>query len=67
MSCRYCNGTGKYKQPNNQERFDCLVDVEMDKAYFVNYNMAEEKAYEEVGYTLIDCPYCQNNNKDDDS
>lgn len=61
MNCSYCNNTGKYKKPNNQEKFDCLVDNEMEKAYFVNYAMAEEKAYKIVGYTLIDCPYCNNN------
>ena len=59
MQCIYCNDTGKYKEPKNKELFDRLVDIEMDKAYFVNYAMAEEKAYKEVGYTLIDCPYCK--------
>jgi len=39
--------------------FDRLVDNEMEKAYFVNYAMAEEKAYKKVGYTIIDCPYCK--------
>ena len=59
MKCIYCKDTGKYKEPKNKELFDQLVDTEMDKAYFVNYAMAEEKAYEKVGYTLIDCPYCK--------
>ncbi|MBQ4569384.1 MAG: hypothetical protein IJA62_04960 [Ruminococcus sp.] len=59
MKCKHCNDTGKYKQPNNEEKFERLVDREMEKAYFVNYAMAEEKAYKEVGYTLIECPYCQ--------
>lgn len=59
MKCRYCNDTGKYRKPKNQEKFDSLVDCEMEKAYFVNYDMAEKKAYKEVGYTLIDCPYCK--------
>ena len=60
MKCRYCNGTGKYKEPKNQEKFDRLVDAEMQKGYFVNYAMAEEQAYKEVGFNLIDCPYCKN-------
>ena len=59
MKCPYCKGTGKYKKPNDQKKFDNLIDIEMEKAYFVNYDMAEEKAYKEVGYTLIDCPYCK--------
>ena len=61
MKCNYCKDTGKYKEPKNKELFDRLVEQEMDKAYFVNYAMAEEKAYKEVGYTLIDCPYCKKN------
>lgn len=58
MNCRYCNDTGKYRLPNDVKRFERLVELEMDKAYFVNYNMAMEKAYQKVGYTVIDCPYC---------
>lgn len=58
MSCIYCDGTGKYKKPNDQERFERIIDTEMDKGYFVNAIMAQEKAYKEVGYTIIDCPYC---------
>ena len=59
MKCSYCKDTGKYKKPNNKELFDRLIDTEMEKAYFVNYDMAEEMAYKKVGYTLIDCPYCK--------
>ena len=58
MKCRYCKDTGKYKQPEDVERFERLIDIEMEKAYHVNYDMAEEKAYKAVGYTVIDCPYC---------
>lgn len=59
MKCTYCNGTKKYKKPNDQERFEKIIDNEMDKGYFVNYLIAEEKAYKEVGFTIIDCPYCK--------
>ena len=48
MKCPHCKDTKKYKKPNNQERFDRIVDTEMEKGYFVNYEMAEEKAYKEV-------------------
>ena len=58
MKCRYCKDTGKYRQPKDVERFERLIDVEMEKAYHVNYEIAEEKAYKTVGYTDIDCPYC---------
>ena len=58
MKCYYCNDTGKYKRPNNQEMFDHLVDIEMDKGYHVNAEIAREKAYKAIGFTVIDCPYC---------
>ena len=58
MKCNLCNGTGKYKKPNDEKEFERLVDIEMDKGYFVNLEMAQEKAYQRVGYTVIDCPYC---------
>ena len=58
MKCTHCKDTRKYKQPNNKERFEKLIDIEMEKSYFVNYDMAEEKAYKEVGFTIIDCPFC---------
>ncbi len=61
MQCRYCNDTGKYKKPNDEAKFDRLIDIEMDKAYPVNYAIAEKKAYDEVGFTVIDCPFCQKN------
>lgn len=56
--CIYCKGTGKYKKPLNQEKFEMIIDQEMDKSYFVNYAMAEEKAYKIIGFTLIECPFC---------
>lgn len=59
MKCEYCNGTGIYKQPDNKEKFDELVDIEMDKGYHVNYIMAMEKAYKRVGYTEVACPFCK--------
>lgn len=59
MSCSYCKGTGKIKKPNDEERFDRLVDAEMDKGYFVNYDMASETVLKKIGYTLIDCPHCK--------
>ena len=45
MKRPHCKDTKKYKKPNNQERFDRIVDTEMEKGYFVKYEMSEEKAY----------------------
>ena len=59
MNCRYCKDTGQYRKPNDEKQFERLVDIEMEKAYFVNYDEAEEKAYKKVGFTIVDCPYCK--------
>lgn len=58
MDCIYCKGTKKYKKANNEKEFDRLVDIEMDKGYHINYEMAAEKVYKRIGYTVIDCPHC---------
>lgn len=58
MKCKYCNDTGKYKKPKNQEKFDYLCDHLTETDGFCSPSMAEEKAYKKVGYTLIDCPHC---------
>ena len=65
MKCEYCKGTGKYKKSKKLEKFDELVDIELNKGYFVNPKMAEEKAHEYIGYDLIECPYCHGTGKAD--
>ena len=59
MKCSYCDGTGKFKKPLNDEEYDRKFDYYCDKAYFISMGEAREKALDDVGYTLIDCPYCQ--------
>lgn len=61
--CYFCDGTGKWKKPNNEEEFDRLIDIEMDKGYFVNGHMAREKAYIKVGFTIEKCPICNGTGK----
>lgn len=58
MKCTYCKDTGKYRKPKNEQEFERIIDVEMDKGYFVNYETAAEIAYSKVGYDIVDCPYC---------
>ena len=59
MKCMYCNDTGKYKMPKDKEKFDKIVDTEMEKGDFISYDIAEKKAYKKIGYDLIDCPFCK--------
>lgn len=58
MKCLSCNGTGKCKQPVNQEEFEIVVDKLMDRQGFMNYHMAEIEAYRKVDYLEIPCPDC---------
>lgn len=57
ISCSYCNGTGKFKMPNDENAFDKRFDHYADMGHF-NMGEAREKALNEIGYTLIDCPNC---------
>ena len=56
--CFLCDGTGRYKQPNDEEAFDKAFDAHDSKAYFINTKECRETALEEVGYTEIVCPAC---------
>lgn len=63
MICEYCKGTGQYKDVVDKERFEDLVDREMDKAYTVNRIMAEEKVLKKVQYKTVTCPHCNGTGK----
>lgn len=56
--CSYCGGTGKFKKPNDEEKYNRRFDHYADKAYFISLGEAREKALADVGYTLVDCPMC---------
>ena len=56
--CSYCDGTGKYKKPNDEEQYERRFDHYADKAYFISLGEAREKALDDVDYTLIVCPVC---------
>ncbi len=57
MVCSYCEGTGKFKKPNDEEAFDRKFDY-YDKPGFMSMGEIREKALNEVGYTPIVCPNC---------
>lgn len=54
----FCDGTGKYKKPNNEEEYDRVFDIYDSKSGFLSMGEIREKALNDVGYTEIDCPYC---------
>lgn len=57
IKCIYCNDTGKFKKPSNEEAFDKEFDKLYDGGQF-NASEARVKALNKTGYTIIDCPYC---------
>lgn len=63
MACDYCGGTGKCINPADKEKFDNLVDREIDKGDFVSIEMAEKRVINKHRYFLIDCPYCHKDGK----
>lgn len=58
-ACSYCEGTGKFKKPNDEEKYNARFDYHADKAYFISMGEAREKALADVGYTVIECPMCK--------
>lgn len=58
MICPNCRGTGKIEKPQDQEKFDRLVEIEMDKAYFVSYDIAMKRVAGKVPFITVDCPKC---------
>ena len=58
MRCSYCEGTGKFKSPLNEEEYEKRFDYYESKADFISMGQCRERALADVGYTLIDCPYC---------
>ena len=52
-ACFLCDGTGKYKKPIDEAKYDKQFDK---YAEFLSMGEARQKALEEAGYTLIVCP-----------
>lgn len=61
--CFWCDGTGKFKQPKDQEEFDRRFDY-YDKPGAV-LSDCRKKALEDVGYDVIECPYCDGSGVED--
>lgn len=56
--CSACDNTGKYKKPNDEAEFDRLFDY-YDRPGTLSSDQCYKKAIEEVGYTVIPCPFCE--------
>ena len=57
MRCFYCDGTGKYKEPKNEDVFDDFYE-KYDNMGSFSAEECREKALDKSGYTLITCPKC---------
>lgn len=56
VKCTLCDDTGKYKQPNDEKKFDRLFDLYEDHG-FGSYQ-AYTKAINKVGCIIVPCS-CQ--------
>ena len=56
--CYKCDGTGRYKQPNDEELFNELVDKYDNEGSHSTYECIK-MALNYTGYTIIPCPVCK--------
>ena len=57
MKCGWCNGTGKFKEPNDKEVYEKEFD-RLDAPGTLTMEVCRERALKEAGFTIIDCPEC---------
>ncbi|MBO5484328.1 MAG: hypothetical protein J5979_03845 [Lachnospiraceae bacterium] len=55
--CSWCDGIGKFKQPNDEEKYSDAFD-KYDAQGIFNMEECRAKALKEVGYTLVKCSHC---------
>lgn len=56
--CYWCDGTGRFKKPKDDDAFDKAFDRYDKLAHFISMGEMRQRALEDVGYTEIECPYC---------
>lgn len=55
--CFWCEGTGKFKQPRDEEKYSELFDM-YDAPGTLTHGQCRERALKKIGYYLIECPHC---------
>jgi hypothetical protein len=59
MICFYCNGTGKYNKPLDEEYYSEYFDKFYDSG-LLGGKTDDDMSLTEAGYEEIACPYCKN-------
>lgn len=57
MECAWCDGTGKFLKPRNENKFDEAFDKYDSQGCFT-HGQCRKMVLEEVGYDEIECPKC---------
>lgn len=57
--CRICDGRGFFEKPLDDEKFEEAFDF-YDKQACFTLDETRKKALDYVGYVLVKCPVCQN-------
>ncbi len=65
--CFWCDGTGKFKKPKDEAAYDKAFDHYDQLADFISMGEMREKALADVGYTVIECPYCGGSGETDET
>ncbi len=55
--CFWCEGTGKFKKPRNEEKYSELFDM-YDSPGTLTHGECRERALKKVGYDLVKCDHC---------
>lgn len=63
MRCFYCDGTGKYEEPINEDMFDDFYE-KYDSMGCFSAEQCREKALDKSGRKLIICPKCNGTGSD---
>ena len=56
-TCFWCEGTGKFKKPRDEEKYSEIFD-RYDAPGTLSMGECRKRALEEVGYDLVKCKHC---------
>jgi RecJ-like exonuclease len=62
--CFWCDGTGIYLKPNDEDTYDKAFDYYDDMGIF-NLGECRKKALDDSGYERIKCPKCNGTGNSD--
>ena len=62
--CIWCEGTGKFEKPGDEEKYEELFDKFEDSGALSTLE-SMKRALKKVGYDVIECQYCKGTGRND--